>query len=1322
VIFKPTSLLLQPNGQDGPLSAAGPYGYSPSQLRAAYGTNLITFGAVAGDGTGQTIAIIDAGSQPSLAGDLHIFDQQYGLPDPVLTQVNQRGGSALPGNVGWGLEISLDVEWAHAIAPGAKILFVGADSATDTDLDAAVRYAATTGGASVVSMSYGGNEGSYELGEDSYYATPGVTFVASSGDSGAPTIYPAASPNVLAIGGTSLFLGAGGTWSSETAWSGSGGGLSIVEPLPSYQQGLTISNGSGTVNPNGKRANPDVAYNGDPATGVSVYDSYDYGNNDPWVKVGGTSAGAPQWSALIAIADQGRALTGAPTLSGNTQTLPQLYALPAADFHDITSGTTTGTPNYTAGTGFDLTTGLGSPLANLVVAALSSFPTTPPSTPTGLAATAVAPDQIKLTWNTAAQAAGYYIERSPDGQTWTQVTTTTGFGSTLVTDGDLTPGTTYTYRLRAYNAIGNSGYSTTASTSTPSGTLNNLFADGFDSASVNPAWSFVGGTWAQSGGLMQQTSTANANPRKALVTGQSFPADVEVVSRVRLDSWTPGPDSLAGVSLYTDPTSGRGYNLVFHENSAGQKVVQFLDDFVAWGNSASFSFATGTWYWFKVEEQGGVLYGKVWADGTSEPSGWTIQQSGWTDRSSGAPGLDGGAAASGTAGNSTVSFDAFTVINPDSGSPPAAPTGVAAVANLPSEATVTWNEVGGETGYYVQRSTDNANWSQVGTTIANVTAFDDDTLTANTTYYYRVLAYNNAGSTPSSSVSVTTPDGSSVLFSDSFKGSALGPSWSTVGGTWSESGGVVQQTSTANANPRKAMVTGQTFGADVEMVSRVRLDSWTPGPYSLAGVALNNGAANGLGYNLVFHENSPGQKVIQFLDDYVAWGNSVAFSFTTGKWYWFKLEEQGGVLYGKVWADGTAEPSGWMLQQTGWTNYPAGAPGLDGGAAAAGGAGNSTVSFGDATVFNPDTGSPPSTPTGVKAVANLPSEVTVAWNEVGGETSYTIQRSTDNATWAQAGSTGAGVTTFDDDALTAGTTYYYRVIASNSSGSSAPSSSASATTPSGSGVVFSDNFNGTALGPSWSTVGGSWSESGGVAQQTSTGNANPRKALVTGQTFGPDVEIVSRVRLDSWTPGPYSLAGVSLNSSASTGLGYNLVFHENSPGQQVVQFLDDYVAWGNSVAFSFTTGKWYWFALDEQAGVLYGKVWADGTAEPSGWMLQQTGWTNYPAGAPGLDGGAAASGGAGNSTVSFGDATVFNPDISGPLAAGLASSSGRTAVAAGLSVPRVPHAATGPAVSAVPGYTNTTLRSSHAPLVSRPRSPGVGLFRLGGRRQQDDGL
>ncbi len=367
--FTPSYLMNPISGSATPYATMSPTGYSPSQISQAYGFNQISFndGTVAGNGSGQTIAIVDAYNQPNIASDLHAFDVAFGLPDPPsLAIVNQNGGSSLPvANSGWGTEISLDVEWAHAMAPGAKILLVEANSSSEGDLLSAVQYAAAQPGVSVVSMSWGGGEFSSETHYDSIFTTPaghqGVAFIASSGDSGAPVSYPAASPNVLAVGGTGLYLN-GSSYGSESGWGGSTGGVSVYEAQPSYQNGVTSQSST-------QRTSPDVSYDANPNTGFSVYDSY--GTSAPWQQVGGTSAGAPQWAALVAIADQGRALNGLGTLSSSSQLLPMLYQLPSSDFHDVTSGSSTGSPNYSAGPGYDLVTGLGSPYADRIVAALS---------------------------------------------------------------------------------------------------------------------------------------------------------------------------------------------------------------------------------------------------------------------------------------------------------------------------------------------------------------------------------------------------------------------------------------------------------------------------------------------------------------------------------------------------------------------------------------------------------------------------------------------------------------------------------------------------------------------------------------------------------------------------------------------------------------------------------------------------------------------------------------------------------------------------------------------------------------------------------------
>jgi subtilase family serine protease len=369
-------------------SSSAPAGYGPAQIRHAYGFDAVTLGnGKPATGSNQTIAIVDAFSDPNIAGDLATFDATYGLPAPPSFRVMQPEGAA-PADPNWSLEISLDVEWAHSIAPGANILLVEARSNSLADLYNAVNAARQAYGVSVVSMSFGAPEvlmGSAETVLDGVFTTPpshrNVTFIASSGDAGAApegwsAEWPAASPNVVGVGGTTLVLDSNNNNLLETAWSGaaevgSGGGISVFEAEPSYQQAAQLTYQNSTAS---SRTVPDVAMIADPETGVALYDSY---QQSGWVVVGGTSAGAPMWSGLIALADQGRAWVGRGTLDGPGQTLPALYSPYSATdvpttaayenyttyYHDITEGSN----GYPATVGYDLVTGLGSPHANQLV-------------------------------------------------------------------------------------------------------------------------------------------------------------------------------------------------------------------------------------------------------------------------------------------------------------------------------------------------------------------------------------------------------------------------------------------------------------------------------------------------------------------------------------------------------------------------------------------------------------------------------------------------------------------------------------------------------------------------------------------------------------------------------------------------------------------------------------------------------------------------------------------------------------------------------------------------------------------------------------------
>ncbi len=379
------SLAMSPVVTILPTSGTSPTGFTPQQIRAAYGFSQAAFGSLPANGAGQTIAIVDAYDDPGLVNstaanfatsDLAMFDSQFGLPNPPsFTKINEYGSTtSLPGtdpagpgspSGNWEYEEAMDVEWAHALAPDANIVLVEANSAGFGDLYKAVTTAASLPGVSTVSLSWGSSEFHGESSWNSEFLTPaghqGVTFVAATGDGGAPGLYPAYSPTVVAAGGTNLQIGANGSYQSETAWPSSGGGTSTHESEPAYQKGVQST---------GQRTIPDVSFQADRTIGVAVYDSYDNTGGGPWTSMGGTSLAAPAWAALIAVADQGRVAEGGTTLDGATQTLPALYSLPATDFHDITTGSN-GT--YSAGPGYDQVTGLGSPVANLLIPDLAFY-------------------------------------------------------------------------------------------------------------------------------------------------------------------------------------------------------------------------------------------------------------------------------------------------------------------------------------------------------------------------------------------------------------------------------------------------------------------------------------------------------------------------------------------------------------------------------------------------------------------------------------------------------------------------------------------------------------------------------------------------------------------------------------------------------------------------------------------------------------------------------------------------------------------------------------------------------------------------------------
>jgi subtilase family serine protease len=332
-------------GQDITNTALGtlaPCGYQPSDVQTAYG--LTDLYAKGWDGTGQTIVIVDAYGSPTIAQDAELFSEVYGLPDltPANFTVYYPGGAPAAPDTGWAGETSLDVEWAHAIAPKAKIALVIAPTNNDSDLQAAVAFAINNHLGFVISNSYGGPEADDNAaGLDAWNniarlgAAQGISVNYSSGDGGdsnfdgVSNVFgpsdPADGTWATGVGGTSLFLNAKGKIELQTGWgtnitkifnAASAGGAPLVPPL---NEGFLYGAGGGTSTyfkkpsfqsglPGKYRQVPDIAYIADPYTGVEfICDAASCGDpgSGPQIGViGGTSLAAPTFSALWAIANQ----------------------------------------------------------------------------------------------------------------------------------------------------------------------------------------------------------------------------------------------------------------------------------------------------------------------------------------------------------------------------------------------------------------------------------------------------------------------------------------------------------------------------------------------------------------------------------------------------------------------------------------------------------------------------------------------------------------------------------------------------------------------------------------------------------------------------------------------------------------------------------------------------------------------------------------------------------------------------------------------------------------------------------------------------------
>jgi subtilase family serine protease len=478
-------------------------GYGPSQLQSAYDLAA----ASAADGSGTTVAVVDAYNDPTAASDLAAYRSAAGLPaltSGQFTQYNQNGQTSplpatAPASDDWTLEESLDVDMVSAICPLCKIDLVEATNDSGNGLYIAEETAATTLGAKYISNSWGGSESSTDTTYDSeYFGVSGVVYTASAGDGAysAGVIYPATSPNVVSVGGTSLNTSSNSRGWTESVWEtstteGTGSGCSAYEPQPAWQSSISILKAACS-----DRVDNDVAADADPNTGAAVYDTTN--GNGGWNEVGGTSESSPIIASVFALAGNNgnggnKAADSIYTHTGNlyevTASSNGTCTPPAADSVLCTA---TGAANtYNGPTGWGTPDGLTAFQSTSTTG--NTVTVTNPGSQTGTVGTA-ASLQIAATDSASGQTLTYSATGLPAGLS---INSSTGLIS-----GTPTTAGTYSVTVTAKDttgATGSASFTWTISSSGSGCTAAQLLGNpGFETGSISP--------WTATSGVLASTS------------------------------------------------------------------------------------------------------------------------------------------------------------------------------------------------------------------------------------------------------------------------------------------------------------------------------------------------------------------------------------------------------------------------------------------------------------------------------------------------------------------------------------------------------------------------------------------------------------------------------------------------------------------------------------------------------------------------------------------------------------------------------------------------------------------------------------------------